>query len=224
MSYLDFKPAAKAPACAPIPKAYIHFGYINLNSRLQMEHITVFLAIKMLSSGHMEQNLCGHSFTIFHPLCSLNKTRPPSSSSHYRFGALKSKPHLTLKNVIKNFRVICLSDATGAVCYTTESQGTMASLLQPVFPKCSREPHKNVLKINTNVSIPSRSNNFRHHILENVFPPSYQWNTMSISFWQWKTPPHSQIKHSTMFIIAVLPLGCMFIIFKCSDISLRRYT
>lgn len=54
MSYLDFKTAAKAPACAPIPKAYIRFGYVKLNSRLQMEHVTLFLAIKMLSSGHME--------------------------------------------------------------------------------------------------------------------------------------------------------------------------
>lgn len=43
---------------------------------------------------------------------------------------------------------------------------------------------------------------------------------MSISFWQWKTQAYSQIKHSTMFITVVLPLGCMFMIFKCSDISL----
>ena len=52
MSYLDFKTAAKAPACAPMSKAYICFGYIKLNGRLPVENITVFPAINMLLSRH----------------------------------------------------------------------------------------------------------------------------------------------------------------------------
>ena len=96
MLYLYFKTAAEATVCAPILKYIYIFGYIKLNSRFPMKkHCSTFRHYNVTIWAYLIRIFMDAALSV-HPLCSLNKTWPPSNSSHHKFVALKTNTHLSI--------------------------------------------------------------------------------------------------------------------------------